>query len=148
MSEYSPKSQKNKSLKLKKLIMQQYEIHKKAEKVMSNTPPNLTYATRIKAKYVQPSRLVSLPPMFLHTKPVSLNYSKKSVSPRVKKTIPEIGIIQGIQKFFSVRRKSKSQDMKKIRKAEVINTRYSTTDIDVEISPMTILVKLKEHNYK
>ena len=152
--EHNSKKLSIKSLRLKRLIAQQWRIHKKAKSVMSDTPPNINFASSFKARYKKPSRLVSLPPLPLHSAPSRLDTVIKSPIPHLLKLeIPKktlgIGILQGIPKYFSIRRRSKSQEIKFPKaKVEISSPKSISSESEFEISPMTILVKLKEHNNK
>lgn len=146
--------------RIKKIIINQLQIHKKAEQVMSNTPPNSRYASCIKASCIKTSRLSSLPPILAPQQRLKIRYYPESVTPAPKITqVPKVplkhtdlGIVHGFSKYFSIRRRSKSQDTKKplqvSEKIQVdpLDITKDSIEEDLELCPITILVKLKKHN--
>lgn len=134
------------SNKMKKLIMKQLRLHKKAESVMSNNPPNSEFASSFKAKYIKASRLIYLPPIPIRLKPPSPCISYFPLPRRTQRQkSEEIGVLHGMAKCFTIRRRSKSQNSHPIHP---LNSKFPETGSDIEISPMTILVKLKENNFQ
>ncbi|OMJ66714.1 hypothetical protein SteCoe_36345 [Stentor coeruleus] len=145
--------------RIKKIIINQLQIHKKAEQVMSNTPPNSRYASCIKANYIKTSRLTSLPPILAPQQRLKSRYYPESITPAPKipripkgsSKITDLGIVNGFSKYFSVRRRSKSQDTRKplqvSEKTQVdpLDITKDTIVEDHEVCPLTILVKFKKH---
>ena len=152
MINYFSLSPLKKHKKLKRTLLKQLRLHEKAELVMSNSPPTAELASSIKAKYIKTSRLLSLPPINFRQKPSVFQEFYNLQIPKYsnrQETRSEIGVLQGLPKFFSIRRRSKSQHFthhKTVTETEV--TQVILDEIDEEISPMTILVKLKENKLK
>lgn len=140
--------------KLKKLIINQLEIHKKAQLVMSDKPPNVRYSSIFKDYNIKTSRLPSLPPITTpQPKQKDPQYLKSETpAPKVlsitKKPIKlkSIGIVHGISKYFSVRRKSKSQQLNKVKnvsetiQVDTLDLSKENFEEDMQLSPMTIII--------
>ncbi|OMJ91833.1 hypothetical protein SteCoe_5505 [Stentor coeruleus] len=145
--------------RLKRIIISHLQIHKKAENTIESPPPNNRYASSIKATYIKPYRLSSLPPVLSLQTKLKMRYYPKSVTPAPKgfllpKNKPkpgDIGTIHGFSKHFSIRKRSISQESKKLysvsekNKVGAFDDSRNHTEEDIEISPMTIRVKLKKH---
>jgi hypothetical protein len=137
-----------KSKNLKRLIRIQQKISEKAKKVMSSSPPSLILAQTIRAKYIKASKLVSLPPLKLIQKPLK-TVSRTPIlcnhQNPLKKPL-EIGILQGLPKYFTIRRRSKSQEIYPSPAIHPKTIEDLIKETEIEFSPMTILVKFKENN--
>lgn len=144
--------------RLKRIIISHLQIHKKAENQTESPPSNTRYASNIKPTYIKPYRLSSLRPVLSLQTKLKMRYYPKSVTPAPKgfllpKNKPkpgDIGTIHGFSKHFSIRKKSFFQESKKLSYASDKNKVGSFDYIrnhneeDIEISPMTIKVKIKK----
>lgn len=140
--------------KLKKLIINQLEINKKAQLVMSDKPPNLRYSSIFKDHNVKTSRLPSLPPIITPQLKLKDLQHLKSETPAPKVLsitkrpikLKSIGIVHGISKYFSIRRKSKSQQLNKVKnvsetiQVDTLDLSKENFEEDIQLSPMTIII--------